>query len=56
MEDRSDTSISDSWLEHALARWEWEGGHVASDVKGRITGPGRKADTNHPAAVEPRRH
>jgi hypothetical protein len=41
MDKRSDTSVSDSGLERALARWEWEGGHVAPSAE-RHTTSGRK--------------
>jgi hypothetical protein len=37
MEKRIDTSSNDHWLERALARWEWEGGHVAPRVEENTT-------------------
>jgi len=44
MDERSKAVASDGWLERALARWEWEGGHIAPraerharpDVENRI--------------------
>jgi hypothetical protein len=37
MDERSD--VGDGWLEHALARWEWEGGHTAPGAE-RHAAPG----------------
>jgi hypothetical protein len=37
MGERSKAVASDGWLERALARWEWEGGHIAPHAERRAT-------------------
>jgi len=37
MDKRSKAVAGDGWLERALARWEWEGGHVAPRAERHAT-------------------
>lgn len=52
MDKRSDTSTRDNWLERALARWEWEGGHVApSEERGAALGGKKRTAPNQDERV-----
>lgn len=42
MDKRSDAPTPDNWLECALARWEWEGGHVAFSEEGNAASGGKE--------------